>query len=47
MTDSEGNELCSTIEELYNYLEENKKSDYSLNRPLSKEELNNIFSGFF
>lgn len=47
MTDSEENELCSTIEELYNYLEENKKSDYSLKRPLSQEELNNIFSGFF
>ena len=30
MTDKDGNELCKTIEELHQYLEENKINDYYL-----------------
>ena len=30
MTDKDGNELCRTIEELHQYLEENKVNDYYL-----------------
>ena len=32
MTDKDGNELCRTIEELHQYLEENKVNDYHLSK---------------
>ena len=32
MTDKDGNELCRTIEELHQYLEENKVNDYCLSK---------------
>ena len=32
MTDKDGNELCRTIEELHQYLEENKVNDYYLSK---------------
>lgn len=32
MTDKNGNELCRTIEELHQYLEENKVNDYYLSK---------------
>ena len=32
MTDKDGNELCRTIEELHQYLEENKINDYYLSK---------------
>ena len=32
MTDKDGNELCKTIEELHQYLEENKVNDYYLSK---------------
>lgn len=47
MTSADGEVLCSTLEELYNYLENNKTSDYSLRTPLSQEELSKIFGDFF
>lgn len=38
MTDKDGNELCRTIEELHQYLEENRTDDYELPRLMSEEE---------
>jgi len=38
ITDGDGNELCKTIEELHQYLEENKIDDYELPRYMTKEE---------
>ena len=38
MTDKNGNELCRTIEELHQYLEENKTDDYELPHYMSTEE---------
>jgi len=32
MTDKDGNELCRTIEELHQYLEDNKVNDYYLSK---------------
>lgn len=32
MTDKDGNKLCRTIEELHQYLEENKVNDYHLSK---------------
>jgi hypothetical protein len=43
MTDREGNQLCRTIEELHQYLEENKTEDFELKKPLSDEEREEIF----
>lgn len=50
MTDKDGNLLFQTIEELHQYLEENKTDDYEIKKPLSQEEfeermnsLKNIF----
>lgn len=39
MTDQDNNELCRTVEELHQYLEEHKKEDYELPRKLSLSEL--------
>ena len=38
MTDKDGNELCRTVEELHQYLEENRTDDYELPRLMSEEE---------
>jgi hypothetical protein len=38
MTDKDGNELCRTIEELHQWLEENKTDDYELPHYMSTEE---------
>ena len=38
MTDKDGNELCRTIEELHQWLEENKTNDYELPHYMTKEE---------
>lgn len=38
MTDREGNQLCQTLEELYQYLEDNKSDDYELPHKLTDEE---------
>ena len=38
MTDKDGNELCRTIEELHQWLEENKTDDYELPHYMTKEE---------
>ena len=38
MTDKDGNELCRTIEELHQYLEENKTDNYELLHYMSTEE---------
>lgn len=50
MTDQDNNELCRTIEDLHQYLEENKKSDYELPRKLFpselEKELTSLVKGF-
>ena len=38
MIDKDGNELCRTVEELHQYLEENRTDDYELPRVMSEEE---------
>jgi len=38
MTDKDGNELCRTIEELHQWLEENKTDGYELPHYMSTEE---------
>ena len=38
MTDKDGNELCRTVEELHQYLEENRTDDYELPRLMSEGE---------
>jgi len=38
MTSADGNLLCETELDLYNYLEENKDDDYSLPKKLTQEE---------
>jgi len=40
MTDREGNELCRTLEELHQYLEENKIDNYEL--PKKKKMMLNV-----
>ena len=42
MTDPDGNQLCRTIEELHDYLEENKIDDYQIKKPISPEEREEI-----
>ena len=38
MTDVDGTELCKTIEELWQYLEDNIKDDYNLSVKMTDEE---------
>jgi hypothetical protein len=47
MTDKDGNELCRTIEELHQYLEENRTDDYELPRAMSEEERMQIFKQLY
>jgi hypothetical protein len=47
MTDSEGNELCRTLEELYQYLEKNKTTDYQLPYKMSDAERERIIKNMF
>lgn len=47
MTDSEGNLLCETIEDLHEWLEENSKSDYELPRKMTEEERKILLSNLF
>lgn len=47
MTDSSGNVLCETIEDLHEWLEENSKSDYDLPRKMTEEERKNLLTNFF
>ena len=48
MTDVDGNILCKTIEELHQYLEENRVDDYRLPKKLTAKEreeaIKNMFS---
>jgi hypothetical protein len=45
MTDKDGNELCRTIEELHQYLEDNKVDDYNLPKSLTQEERTDMLNG--
>ena len=47
MTDKDGNELCRTVEELHQYLEENRTDDYELPRTMSEEERMQIFKQLY
>lgn len=46
-TDSDGTQICDTIENLWKYVEENKTDDYEVQLPLTAEQriemLKNIF----
>jgi hypothetical protein len=44
-TDKDGNELCRTIEELHQYLEDNKVNDYNLPKSLTQEERTDMLNG--
>jgi hypothetical protein len=46
-TDKDGNKLCETIEELYNYMEENKSDDYVLKKPLTDKEREELLCEMF
>ncbi len=45
MTGDDGKLLCQTIEELHQYLEENKSDDYEIQKPLSEEEYKQKLEG--
>lgn len=47
MTDKDGDELCRTVEELHQYLEENRTDDYELPRAMSEEERMQIFKQLY
>jgi hypothetical protein len=47
MTDKDGNELCRTIEELHQWLEENKTDDYNLPYQMTDEERTRYLNGIF
>ena len=47
MTDSEGNLMCETIEDLHQYLEDTISLDYELPRKYTDEERLEIFKEFF
>ena len=47
MTDKDGDELCRTVEELHQYLEENRTDDYELPRSMSEEERMQIFKQLY
>ena len=47
MTDMNGNELCRTIEELHQWLEENKTDDYNLPYQMTDEERTRYLNGIF
>jgi hypothetical protein len=47
MTDKNGNELCRTIEELHQWLEENKTDDYNLPYQMTDEERTIYLNGIF
>ena len=47
MTDKDGNELCITIEELHQWLEENKTDDYNLPYQMTDEERTRYLNGIF
>lgn len=47
MTDKNGNELCRTIEELHQWLEENKTDDYNLPYQMTDEERTRFLNGIF
>lgn len=47
MTDADGNSLCETMEDLYQYLEENKNDDYRLRIPMTDEERMETFRALF
>ena len=47
MTDKDGNELCRTIEELHQWLEENKTDDYNLPYQMTDEERTIYLNGIF
>ena len=47
MTDKDGDELCRTVEELHQYLEENRTDDYELPRTMSEEERMQIFKQLY
>ena len=47
MTDKNGNELCRTIEELHQWLEENKTDDYNLPYQMTDEQRTRYLNGIF
>jgi hypothetical protein len=47
MTDTDGNELCRTIEELHQWLEENKTDNYNLPYQMTDEERTIYLNGIF
>ena len=47
MTDKNGDELCKTIEELHQWLEENKTDDYNLPYQMTDEERTRYLNGIF
>jgi len=47
MTDADGNIICETIEDLYQYLEDNVTSDYTLPKKYTDEERLEILKQMF
>ena len=47
ITDKDGNELCRTVEELHQWLEESKTDDYTLPHKMTDEERTRYLNGIF